>query len=296
MTCSACGYDKVRALGAGDDRTLAQLRESLRCGGCRAWAKNGNVEVLPIRGFETDSICADTRSSAGIIPPGCRRAGQSRSARQKRNARYDHDQLSQHVRVTCTVCETCAILRRRHSWGNTPEEISQRLDCDACGARGANGKIEAELWYGAPLEAGVHGYDNTQPNAFYPWGIVAGLIWIVLCALTAAVLYSMLPVLIDAAVEVAFVSLSVIGAALSVLVIAAIVAACICSLAFLCRDMTDAGAPPALAVVAVVASIAMTGAIFALGGRLLFRAMDYEISDSVRHSPNGGYYADRGRD
>lgn len=79
VACEKCGYDKLRTLEAGDERTLEQLSASLRCGGCRTWGKNGALSVSAVlqppptdseklvRGRDPDRLFIDGSSSAPFV-------------------------------------------------------------------------------------------------------------------------------------------------------------------------------------------------------------------------------------
>lgn len=115
VACAKCGYDKLRTLEAGDDRTLEQLSATLRCGGCRTWGKSGAIHV---------SLTGSPERKHTI-------AGATKNA----DARPDV------VHGTCLICGHNDNFKPKWRRGETLKSLTQDITCPACGAEGSAGNI-----------------------------------------------------------------------------------------------------------------------------------------------------------
>jgi len=101
VACAKCDYNKVRTLEAGDDRTLAQLSASLRCGGCRTWGKNGALTVTLA----------------------------------------DFNPQPRRVHCVCLDCGYNENFRPKWRRSDTLDSLARESTCPACGADGSAGNI-----------------------------------------------------------------------------------------------------------------------------------------------------------
>ena len=159
VACAKCGYDKARTLEAGDDRTLAQLSASLRCGGCRTWGKSGALSI---------SLA-------------------SRSRRERTQEETGARPL--HVHATCINCGHNENFKPKWRRGETLASLAQDITCLACGAEGAAGNVylrtasrsKPQLKSQVPLSI----FASALAMFAWPFEMLARLIVIPLAALTA---------------------------------------------------------------------------------------------------------------
>lgn len=152
VACAKCGYDKVRTLAAGDDRTLAQLSVSLRCGGCRAWGKNGDLSVDLHVGDERHSASASDASATHDVYP------------------EFSDPHPRDVHGVCLVCGHHENFRPRWRRGETLASLACEISCPECGADGGAGNIFLRTSVAAE-------HPDSVPMLPFAANMLAALLW-----------------------------------------------------------------------------------------------------------------------
>lgn len=254
VACAKCGYDKERTLKAGDDRTLAQLSASLRCGGCRTWGKSGAVSV---------ALASHSRRERG------QQAAEETPATRLDSSDRNSDSGSVHkareagerpVRVhgVCLTCGHNEDFKPRWRRGDTLESLARDITCPQCGAEGAAANIYLRVatpktkpppTSRIPLDIGA----SILATLAWPYDILRILVVMPLAALPGA-------------------SRRVIERIWEPLLFGGSV-------------VTGIAASVGVAFIAAL----LLGAAFAVPARLVIGAIEYEYSDNLHNSPKGGY-------
>lgn len=206
VACAKCGYNKLRTLEAGDDRTLEQLSASLRCGGCRTWGKSGAVSV---------SSVGLPRRKPGAAKITAKAAGRPLV-----------------VHGTCLNCGHNENFKPKWQGGETLTSLAQDITCPACGAEGS----ASNIYLRAAMRRGTENNGESVPwhlagsilaTLAWPFELLGLMIVIPLKVLVVAIGRLLAPIreplLIGSAmlggvaafVGVAYIAAVLIGAALS---------------------------------------------------------------------------------
>lgn len=254
VACAKCGYDKQRTLAAGDDRTLEQLSASLRCGGCRAWGKNGAISVSPTATPKKRRTQRSAHeSSVSRIHPNV----SNRDSGAIDNASQPNSRPAL-VHGACLNCGHTETFKPKWRRGETLDSLARAIACPECGAEGPAGNIylrEASSRTQRPHKSKI----PLQVGA----SIIATLVWpFKMLGLLVVMPLAALAVAIGRLLERIWGPLLMGGSVFA----------------------SIAAGFGAAYVAAILIGAAMSGP-----AELVLRAVEHEYGDAIRNSPKGGY-------